>query len=208
MGQHIQNQQAGLLSPQNGPRGPYAPVPSNQSLLQPLIPTTTGFNSFIPTRPGNVSLQGQQPQSFMPSQVTGFPNNPQPIMSPPTGFGSTMPMLPQQTAMPPGGFGNLSASPFQNNGTFGRVQSSKSELSDGPSSNSSLDPTGFASDYTQSPFSNPTSPPPIPPLPSSTASANSPANIFAQMKSGTFGNDSAPQPQGKFTYFYGKQLSD
>lgn len=210
MGQHIQNRQTGLLSPQNGPRGPYAPVPSNQSLLQPLIPTTTGFNNFIPTRPGNVSLQVQQPQSFMPSQVTGFPNNPQPILSQPTGFGSTTLMLPQQTGIPPGGFGSLSASPLQNNGTFGRVQSSKSvqELSVRLSSYSSLDPTGFNSDYTQSPFGNPASSPPVPPLPSSTANANSPANVFAQMKSGTFGNDSAPQPQGKSSYFHGWQSSD
>lgn len=128
MGQHVQNQQTGLVSPQNGPRGPYAPVPSNQSLLQPLIPTTTGFNNFIPTRPGNVSLQGPQPHPFMPSQVTGFPNNPQPMMSQPTAFGPTMPVLPQQTGMPAGNFGNFGASPFQNNGNFGGVQSSKSIL--------------------------------------------------------------------------------
>lgn len=122
MGQHVQNQQTGLLTPQNGPRGPYAPVPSNQSLLQPLIPTTTGFNNFVPTRPGNA---GQSPQSFMPPQVTGFPNNPQPMMSQPTGFTPTMPMMPQQTGMPAGNFGNFGVSPFQNNGNFGGVQTSK-----------------------------------------------------------------------------------
>jgi actin cytoskeleton-regulatory complex protein SLA1 len=69
----------------NVPRGPFAPVPANQSLLQPLIPTTTGFNSFVPTRPvSNNGSQLQQPQqSFLSSQPTGFLG---PAMSNPTGF--------------------------------------------------------------------------------------------------------------------------
>ncbi|KAH9031364.1 hypothetical protein EDB85DRAFT_1959585 [Lactarius pseudohatsudake] len=40
----------GLLSP-SGARGPFAPVPANQGLLAPLVPTTTGFTGFVPTRP-------------------------------------------------------------------------------------------------------------------------------------------------------------
>lgn len=43
--------------------------------------------------------------------------------------------------------------------------------------------------------------PPPPPMPNNNASANNtnPANIFAQMKSGTFGNDNAPQSSGTLT---------
>ena len=42
--------------------------------------------------------------------------------------------------------------------------------------------------------------PPVPPLPSSVANSNgsnntSPANVFAQMKSGTFANEESSQPQ-------------
>jgi len=85
----------------NGPRGPFAPVPANQGLLQPLVPTQTGFNSFIPTRPSNASPFGQQaspfanPQpSFLQSQPTGFPQMQQPQQ---TGFPQ---MQPQQTGFP------------------------------------------------------------------------------------------------------------
>jgi hypothetical protein len=121
MGQHVQNQQSGLLAPQqNGPRGPYAPVPANQILLQPLIPTTSVLNSFVPTRPG--VIQGQPQQSFIPSQVTGFPNNPQPMMQP-TGFPPTGPMLPQPTGMAGTNFSGFGTTPsFQNNGGFSGVQ--------------------------------------------------------------------------------------
>jgi hypothetical protein len=38
-----------------------------------------------------------------------------------------------------------------------------------------------------------------PPAPSQNKDV-SPANVFAQMKSGTFGDDSAPQPAGKHRY--------
>jgi actin cytoskeleton-regulatory complex protein SLA1 len=124
MGQHIQNQESGLLAPQqNGPRGPYAPVPANQNLLQPLIPTTTGFNSFVPTRTANTSFGGQPQQPFIPSQVTGFPNNPQPQLQQPPSFPSMGPMLSQPTGMSGGSFGGFSPTPsFQNNGGFGGVQ--------------------------------------------------------------------------------------
>jgi hypothetical protein len=101
-------------------------VPSNQSLLQPLIPTTTGFNSFVPTRPGNTSFQGQPQQSFIPSQVTGFPNSTQPMIQQPTGFNSTGPILSQPTGMPGGNFGSFGPTPsFQNNGGFVGVQTSE-----------------------------------------------------------------------------------
>ena len=96
----------------NGPRGPFAPVPGNQGLLQPLVPTRTGFAGFIPTGPSNslgtnshVGGMGgglQSQQNVLPQQ-TGFVS-PQ-VMSNPTGFptngfGQTQGLLPQQTGFP------------------------------------------------------------------------------------------------------------
>lgn len=91
MAQHLQAQQTGMLPPPqslNGPRGPLAPIPVNQSLLQPLVPTTTGFNSFVPTRPSNASspFQPSPSPSFLNTQPTGFMGAQQPMMSQPTGF--------------------------------------------------------------------------------------------------------------------------
>ena len=94
--------------PYNGPRGPFAPVPANQGLLQPLIPTKTGFSGFIPTKPVSPpSFQNQPTPTFLSQQPTGFPAS-QPLLSQPTGV-----------------FGNLNpVSPFGSNG-FGPVQSRK-----------------------------------------------------------------------------------
>lgn len=120
--QQLQSQPTGMPPQQqqySGPRGPFAPVPSNQGLLQPLIPTQTGFNSFVPTRPSNnispfanpPSFLNSQPTGFQPSlmaQPTGFPGmQQQPMMSQPTGFpGMQMqqqPVMSQPTGMPFGG---------------------------------------------------------------------------------------------------------
>lgn len=112
IGQHFQNQHSGVLPlpPQNGPRGPYAPVPANQGLLQPLIATQTGFNSFVPTR-SNVSPFQSQPQftqpSFLQSQVTSFPGNPQAVIPQPTGFPTSGPILSQPTGVSGGPFGGF-----------------------------------------------------------------------------------------------------
>ena len=120
VGQHLQNQQSGVLPPlqQNGPRGPYAPVPANQGLLQPLVPTQTGFNGFVATRPSNVSPFQPQPQPtqspFLQPQVTGFPGSPQIINSQRTGFPAPGPILTQPTGVgggPFGGFTSTSAFP-------------------------------------------------------------------------------------------------
>jgi hypothetical protein len=102
IGQHLQQQQQSqqqaqqnmLQSPgqpaYNGPRGPFAPVPSNQSLLQPLVPTQTGFSGFVPTRPSP-----QMTSPFQGGQPAGFSPSPQPMMSQPTGafgtFGNSSP---------------------------------------------------------------------------------------------------------------------
>ena len=76
----------------NGPRGPFAPIPANQGLLQPLVPTRTGFTGFIPTSSSNNLGSnlvggmggGLQPQQNLLPQQTGFVG--QPAMSNPTGF--------------------------------------------------------------------------------------------------------------------------
>jgi hypothetical protein len=80
---------------QAGPRGPFAPVPANQGLLAPLIPTTTGYSGFLPTRPAtSPSFLGAQPTGLQP-QPTGF----QGFAPQPTGFQSNL--APQQTGFQP-----------------------------------------------------------------------------------------------------------
>ncbi|KAG6817462.1 hypothetical protein H0H87_008630 [Tephrocybe sp. NHM501043] len=156
-------------APYNGPRGPFAPVPANQSLLQPLIPTHTGFSGMIPTRPTPSVSPFSNPSSFLQSQPTGF-HPQQPLMSQPTG-------------MPINNF-----NPMQTSSPFTPIQSQF---------------TGFNPNFGQSPLNNSSpspfnnTPPPVPPLPSSSTTNTSPANIFAQMKSGTFAtdNNSNMQPQ-------------
>jgi hypothetical protein len=132
MGQHLNNQRTGLLpspSPQppqqpayNGPRGPFAPVPANQTLLAPLIPTQTGFNGFIPTRPGAAQTTMTSPfanppaqPSFLSSQPTGFPGAQGSLQAQPTGFQPSF-MSAQPTGAPFGGF---------NGNTNGFAQSSQ-----------------------------------------------------------------------------------
>lgn len=71
--------------------GPLAPVPANQALLNPLIPTTTGFSGFVPTR------QSMNPQpTGMMNQQTGMGSNMN-MMPQQTGYGGGMGMMPQQT---------------------------------------------------------------------------------------------------------------
>lgn len=99
MAQHLQNQQTGVLAPpQNtGPRGPYAPVPANQGLLQPLLPTTTGFNSFVPARNASSSPY-QIPQQVFQSQPTGFSAQSQLLVPQATGFpAQSQSLIPQAT---------------------------------------------------------------------------------------------------------------
>lgn len=116
----LQTQATGFTPVNPGSRGPFAPVPANQSLLQPLIPTTTGFNSFIPTRPASNPPMFNPPPpqpSFIQSQPTGFPGT---LASQPTGFPSTGPLMAQTTSYP-GAFG---AGPFAGGRTFSPLQPS------------------------------------------------------------------------------------
>lgn len=91
LGQHLQAQQTGVLPPpaQGGARGPFAPVPANQGLLAPLVPTSTGFSGFVPTRPAtSPSFLGTQPTGLaQPSPLAPQPTGYQPSLAPqPTGF--------------------------------------------------------------------------------------------------------------------------
>ncbi|WFD20497.1 cytoskeletal protein binding protein [Malassezia caprae] len=88
----------------NGPRGPLAPVPLNQSLLQPLIPLQ-GTGQFVPTQATGMGFMPQptsfaQP-GFMP-QPTGFapqPTGPYGVPQPqPTGYAPQPPTLGAATA--------------------------------------------------------------------------------------------------------------
>jgi actin cytoskeleton-regulatory complex protein SLA1 len=108
MGQHLVNQQTGYIqSPQQiGPRGPFAPVPANQSLLQPLIPTNSAFNTFVPTRPSNIPPP-------VPPSLSPFSGGVQYSQS----------LVPQPTGAAFGGFSTGNS--FQSSG-FGPVQTSNS----------------------------------------------------------------------------------
>ncbi|TKY87982.1 hypothetical protein EX895_003078 [Sporisorium graminicola] len=107
----------------NAPRGPFAPVPANQGLLQPLVPTQ-GTGQFVPTKTGMMGMQmtGMQPQQTgwgmqavqgvqgmqgMQPQMTGFQN----------GMGGAgqmggMGMQPQATGFGNGGGYMNGSSPF------------------------------------------------------------------------------------------------
>jgi hypothetical protein len=154
LGQHLQAQQTGLVPApaQGGPRGPYAPVPVNQGLLAPLVPTTTGFNGFMPTRPAtSPSFLGTQATGFAPiaPQPTGF----QPSLGPqPTGFQPSL--APQPTGFQP----SLAPQPTG-------FQPSLAPQPTGFQPSLALQPTGFGAG---SPFGGGLGGvPPVPPLPSS-----------------------------------------
>ncbi|PWZ03492.1 hypothetical protein BCV70DRAFT_155088 [Testicularia cyperi] len=111
----------------NAPRGPYAPVPANQGLLQPLVPTQ-GTGQFVPTKmqpqaTGMMGMGGMQPQQTgwgnmgliqpqmtgfngmggmngMQSQATGFGQFNGGMMGSPSGFGAGGQLTMQQTGFP------------------------------------------------------------------------------------------------------------
>ncbi|KAH8929679.1 hypothetical protein BT69DRAFT_1256049 [Atractiella rhizophila] len=190
----IQVQPTGFAAP----RGPLAPVPLNQSLLNPLVPTNSLNTNFVPTR-----------ASPMLSQPTGFQPSPSPILSQPTGFQpSPAPLLPQPTGFAAGGItsqpqGFTPAMPmmpqptgFVPTNTFGSMTPTM------PMSMVSQ-PTGFTPTLVQ-----PAQQPlkqflPMPPSQQQNQANNAkfqPANVFAQMKSGTFANDNNNAPQSAEKY--------
>ncbi|THH17426.1 hypothetical protein EW146_g3389, partial [Bondarzewia mesenterica] len=156
---------------------------------QPLIPTTTGFTGFFPTRASPFQQQQQQP-SFLTAQPTGFA---QPLFSQQTGFPTSGPLLSQPTGAPGAGqFGAFGSAPllppsYQNtSGSFGQIQPRLTTMHTGP--------TGFNPGFGQS-FNNGMQ---QPPSAAPQSKDTTPANIFAQMKAGTFANDSAPQSSDKY----------
>ncbi|KAF8487578.1 hypothetical protein JB92DRAFT_3021974 [Gautieria morchelliformis] len=200
LGQHVQNQQTGLYQlPQIGPRGPLAPIPSNQGLLTPLIPTNTGFNQFVPTRPAsNPPFSSTAQPSFQPSFQSPAPASF--LSTPQTGFGGTGPLMPQQTGFPSVSpqSGMYSSIPPQPNGIGGGFGGSGLPNFMPPSSFGGIqpNPTGFQPSFSQ----NGGLAPPLagPPLAGPPQKDHSPANVFAQMKSGTFGDESVPQSADKY----------
>jgi hypothetical protein len=76
-GQPLSQIMTGQPQFQNGARGPVAPVPSNEGLLNPMAPQRTGM--FVPTR--GSPMGAGSPQGIMPQQ-TGY----QGMMMQPTGY--------------------------------------------------------------------------------------------------------------------------
>jgi hypothetical protein len=76
MGQLLSAQQTGAYGQQQpqSTGAPLAPVPANQGLLNPLIPTQTGFNGFVPTR-GSPAMNNNQQHNQMMPQATGYNMN-------------------------------------------------------------------------------------------------------------------------------------
>ncbi|KDN49560.1 hypothetical protein K437DRAFT_273215 [Tilletiaria anomala UBC 951] len=179
-----------------GPRGPLAPVPQNQGLLQPLIPTQ-GTGQFVPTR-----QMGMQPQ------MTGWGGGMQPQL---TGWGGMQPqqtgwggMHPQATGFngmqpQPTGFNGMGGVGMQSMATgFGLLQQPQTPFG------MQMQPTGL--DMQQQPQSTFG-------MLSEQAQKHekekdmTPSNIFAQMKSGEFARDgsSGAQPADKYDALRGFQ---
>lgn len=216
LGQFLTAQRTGVLSPPNAPHGPFAPVPANQSLLAPLVSTTTGFSGFIPTRPSSLSAQQTGfppgPPPFVQPQPTGFQSHPLSVQPQPTNF--LQPSIqPQQTAFQPslqpqitGLNPNNFGSPIGFGGGVGFQPSKACRTSLRHTHNwliylplagfqqqpqAQIQQTGSVFDTLAR--SSPPAPPP--------GSDTSPANVFASMKAGGFGRDLAtPQPSGRLPF--------
>ncbi|KAL7414783.1 hypothetical protein BDY24DRAFT_384558 [Mrakia frigida] len=194
MGQLLQNQQTGAFQPQQqqqqqGPRGPLAPVPGNQSLLSPLIPTSTGLNQFIPTR-----LQAS-PSNFLSPQATGFPQQQQPQQTgypqqpqatgfqqpQPTGYGGGYGGAGGGFAQPQGGFMSTQQTGLNPNFIQGQVNANANALSSADQFNS------LASARVQ-------------PTPRMEQQNFNPSNVFASMKGnkGMLDPSAAPQSENKY----------
>jgi hypothetical protein len=190
---------AGGYNP-NGARGPMAPVPQNQGLLQPLI-STQGTGQFVPTRNGMMGQQatgmmGQQPTGMMGQQPTGWGG----MQQQPTGFyGSSGGYQQQQPQQP--GFGGMASQPT---GWMGSQQTAMSTNISGFASPQPQSSPAFQSQQQQQPQQTGIS------AQQTGMGQNGGAagagdkygagNIFAQMKSGQFGKDAnnAAQPPAKY----------
>jgi hypothetical protein len=184
-----QLQNGGFAAQQQAPRGPVAPVPANEALLNPLQPVRTGF---IPTRPG----QGQQQQSGfgMAPQQTGF--------MPPQQTG----MMPQQTGYAAGfqqGYGGQQQQIQPSESKAGHVSPRGGGVKGMVETDDVLIPdfTGFPGNFPQqSQSSNFNAIANVrPPEPVQNPDKFAPSNIFAAMKSSGFGKPEEEQPQSAGT---------
>lgn len=202
----------------NAPRGPFAPVAQNAPMLNPLIPTQTGFSGFVPTRPQST---GMMPQS------TGMPMSmgPQPtgMMAQPTGMpmsmGMSMPMSSQMgMSMAPQQTGYMqsqpTSAPYQNPQmtSYSQYQPQSqyqpspqlSVQSTGyglpqqqPQQQQAMSPGGLAPQPTGV-FANPSMFQQPQPTGSTPASKYEPGNVFAAMKTGVNSLDSTPKTSDSY----------
>lgn len=156
--------------PFHGARGPFAPVPANHSLLQPLIPTQTGFSGFVPTKAASSppTFQNQVASPFIQVQPTGF-QSPLPILTHPNGYFGPMSSLGAHNES----LVTMAALPIQprknvNLPYYSRIHN---YLLEHQSFQSRINPSAFTTQ------------------PSNVVKDTSPASVFAQMKSGTFANE-------------------
>ncbi|WVQ81211.1 hypothetical protein IAT38_003333 [Cryptococcus sp. DSM 104549] len=190
LGVQNNNQSMASLGAQpTGARGPLAPVPANQGLLNPLQSQTTGM--FVPTRAISGSPMGmqqtgfqQQPTGFQ-QQPTGFQQQPTGFQQQPTGFQQQQQgMMPQQTGYQAG---------FQQG--YGGQQP---QIAMQP--NFTGYPGGMQQPQ-QSTFNQIASmPPPQAPQSSGGGDKFAPGNIFAAMKKTDFGKPEEQQPQSSNKY--------
>ncbi|KAI9631309.1 hypothetical protein KEM48_014485, partial [Puccinia striiformis f. sp. tritici PST-130] len=190
----------------NGPRGPLAPVASNAPLLNPLVPLNSGMNGFVPTRPNTNGIQAQ-PTGFNVS--AGYaPTTANPMMMQPTG-------MVLNGGMGMGGLNSNQLIQSQPTGMspFGVIQSQPTGMMAQPtgmmSSMGTMQPqmTGFNPGYSS--VLNPPVPnlPPMysnPPQQQQATKSFNPSDIFGQMKTGQFAQNSlstgpaAPQDPNKY----------
>lgn len=183
----------------NAPRGPLAPVPGNQGLLQPLL-STQGTGQFIPTR--------QQPmQTGMQPQQTGW-GGMQGMQPQQTGWGGMQQQQPQQTGFGGMGMGMSSPqSPYGNGGAMVNQQTGFPGMNGGmqpqqtgwggmgqqqqPQMTSNVSGFGLPQQNQQQQQQ--------PQQPEGNKFAAS--NIFAQMKTGQFGKDPNSSAQDSSEFF-------
>ncbi|GAA5849672.1 hypothetical protein JCM8547_000530 [Rhodosporidiobolus lusitaniae] len=204
-------QTTGFSASSPGPRGPLAPVPANQGLLQPMVPQRTGFAAS--------SLQAQQ-TGFFPGATTVGVMMQQPMA---TGFGGMGMQQPMQTGMPmisqPTGFPGMAAPLSMAPTSFAPQPSFQQSMATGfpqqpmatgfPSQQPSYlqsQPTGFGgSVFNQQPQQQQPQQPvqfnPLPPghsggnaVANSSSGHNAPTNVFASMREGTFAKGSTHLP--------------
>lgn len=172
----------------NAARGPLAPVPANQGLLNPMQPQVTGM--FVPTR--DLSPMGAQQTGFQPQQpqLSGFPPQQQ------------QQMMPQQTGFYPGQMG-MQPSECNVFAYIAPLNLSCATLNGAINLPTQLDFTGFPQQQQQQSTFNAIAsiPPPQPQQPQQAAPDKfAPSNIFAAMKKTDFGKPEEQQPQAAGMY--------